>query len=72
MSLASIHTSQMNAVHVLYDLAEHPEYVQDPRDEIKQIIAEDGNWSQWKKASFYKLKKLDSFMRESQRHNPPK
>jgi cytochrome P450 len=71
MSLASIHTSQMNAVHVLYDLAAHPQYVQELRDEIKEVLTEDGNWMQWKKASFYKLKKLDSFMRESQRLNPP-
>lgn len=71
MSLASIHTSQMNAVHVLYDLAEHPEYIKEIRQEIEDVIAEDGKWSKWKKASFYKLKKLDSFMRESQRHNPP-
>jgi cytochrome P450 len=71
MSLASIHTSQMNAVHVLYDLAAHPHYVGELRDEIKDVILQDGKWTQWKKASFYKLKKLDSFMRESQRLNPP-
>jgi cytochrome P450 len=71
MSLASIHTSQMNAVHVLFDLAAHPQYVQELRDEIQQVLREDGAWRQWTKSSFSKLKKLDSFMRESQRHNPP-
>lgn len=71
ISLASIHTSQMNAVHILYDLAEHPEYAEVLRDEIRQVKREDGEWTQWNKNSFYKLKKLDSFMRESQRHNPP-
>ncbi|KAF2878219.1 cytochrome P450 monooxygenase-like protein [Massariosphaeria phaeospora] len=71
MSLASIHTSQMNAVHVLYDLAAHPQYIEELREEIKKILAEDGKWTSWKKPSFYKLKKLDSFMRESQRMNPP-
>ncbi|KAF2183915.1 cytochrome P450 [Zopfia rhizophila CBS 207.26] len=71
ISLASIHTSQMNAVHVLYDIAERPEYVQILRDEIEEVIKEDGHFLQWDKNSFYKLKKLDSFMRESQRMNPP-
>jgi cytochrome P450 len=71
ISLASIHTSQMNAVHILYDLAEHSEYVEVLRDEIRNVRREDGDWKQWNKNSFYKLKKLDSFMRESQRHNPP-
>ena len=52
MSLASIHTSQMNAVHVLYDLAAHPGYIQDLRAEIKQIIETDGPWMEWKKPHF--------------------
>ena len=68
ISLASIHTSQMNAVHVLYDLALHPEYVQPIRDEIVAVGKEDGGWH---KTSFAKLRKLDSFLKESQRINPP-
>ena len=71
MSLASIHTSQMNAVHVLYDLAAIPGHIDVLREEIMAVIKEDGPWSSWNKNSFYKLKKLDSFMRESQRFNPP-
>ncbi|KAF2704104.1 cytochrome P450 monooxygenase-like protein [Pleomassaria siparia CBS 279.74] len=71
LSLASIHTSQMNAVHVLYDLAYYSEYFEVLRGEIREVMREDGQWSEWTKNSFYKLKKLDSFMRESQRHNPP-
>jgi cytochrome P450 len=42
MSLASIHTSQMNAVHVLYDLSTYPGYIEDLREEIRQVIKEDG------------------------------
>ncbi|MCJ1245735.1 hypothetical protein MMC30_002939 [Trapelia coarctata] len=68
ISLASIHTSQMNAVHVLYDLASYPEYVQPIRDEIRSVAEEDGGWQ---KTSFAKLRKLDSFLKESQRFNPP-
>ncbi|KAF2661050.1 cytochrome P450 monooxygenase-like protein [Lophiostoma macrostomum CBS 122681] len=71
ISLASIHTSQMNAVHILYDLAERPEYIAILRDEIAANIQEDGPFLRWTKSSFSKLKKLDSFMRESQRVNPP-
>lgn len=71
MSLASIHTSQMNAVHVLYDLVSRPEYIDPIREEIRHVLKEDGKWMQWQKTSFSKLRKLDSFMRESQRFNPP-
>lgn len=71
MSLASIHTSQMNAVHVLYDLVARPEYFEPIRAEIKEISKKDGEWEKWEKSSFIKLRKLDSFMRESQRFNPP-
>ena len=71
LSLASIHTSQMNAVHVLYDLVSQPEYIQLIRQEIKEVSEEDGPWMSWQKPSFTKLQKLDSFMRESQRFNPP-
>ena len=71
MSLASIHTSQMNAVHVLYDLVSRPEYMDLIREEIRQVAEEDGPWMSWQKSSFSKLRRLDSFMRESQRFNPP-
>ncbi|QKX63436.1 uncharacterized protein TRUGW13939_10606 [Talaromyces rugulosus] len=71
MSLASIHTSQMNAVHVLYDLLAHPEYLDPIREEIRDVIKETGPWMTWSKSVFSKLRKLDSFMRESQRFNPP-
>lgn len=71
MSLASIHTSQMNAVHCLYDLLAHPEYLAPIRQEICEVVRKQGPWMQWEKAAFSKLRKLDSFMRESQRFNPP-
>ena len=71
MSLASIHTSQMNAVHCLYDLVTRPTDMEDIREEIRQVAKEDGGWQRWQKTSFTKLRKLDSFMRESQRFNPP-
>lgn len=71
MSLASIHTSQMNAVHCLYDLVDKPEYIGPIREEIQQVVQEDGPWMLWEKSSFTKSGHLDSFMKESQRFNPP-
>ncbi|KAJ2991128.1 hypothetical protein NUW58_g2636 [Xylaria curta] len=71
MSLASIHTSQMNAVHCLYDLLAYPEFLEPIREEIRAVVAEAGPWMNWTKSQFSKLRRLDSFMRESQRFNPP-
>ena len=50
----------------LYDLVAHPEYIEPIREEIESIIAEDG----WSKASIMKMRKLESFMKESQRYSP--
>lgn len=71
MSPASIHTSQMNAVHILHDLAKIPGHIYVLRAEVIVVIKKDGSWSNWDHNSSYKLKKLDSFMRESQRFNLP-
>jgi hypothetical protein len=49
----------------LYDLATHPEYVTDMRDEAETIITEDG----WTKAAMQRMHKIDSFLKESQRLN---
>ena len=68
ISLAAIHTSQMNSVHVLYDLAARPEYIEQLREEIRTVAAADGGWN---KSSYTRLRKMDSFMKESQRFNPP-
>ncbi|KAI0814295.1 hypothetical protein GGR55DRAFT_676426 [Xylaria sp. FL0064] len=38
ISLALIHTSQMNVVHVLYDLAARPEYIAELCDEICNVV----------------------------------
>lgn len=70
MSLASIHTSQMNAVHFLYDMIACPEYLKPIQEEIQTAVHEDGPWMAWAKPTFSKLRRLDSFMRKSQRFNP--
>ncbi|WPH04790.1 Hypothetical protein R9X50_00768600 [Acrodontium crateriforme] len=68
LSLASIHTTTMSAAHALYDLCARPEYFEPLREEAKQVIAEDGGWQ---KTTLNKMRKLDSFLKESQRFNPP-
>ena len=67
--LASIHTTSMAGTHALYDLAAHPEFVHDLREEMKTVLKMEGG--QLSKDGLTKLAKLDSFMKESQRINPP-
>lgn len=67
----------MAATQAIFDLVARPEYIQPLRDEIEQVIDEDGQdtdgegFLKLKKTSMTKLKKLDSFMKESQRLSPP-
>ncbi|RHZ63614.1 cytochrome P450 [Aspergillus thermomutatus] len=68
LSLASIHTTTMAAAHCFYDLCQHPEYFEPLREEINDVITQDGGW---KKTTLNKMRKLDSFLKESQRINPP-
>ncbi|EED17165.1 cytochrome P450, putative [Talaromyces stipitatus ATCC 10500] len=66
---AAIHTTRLATLHVLFDLAARPEYIDPLREELQQVLAEtDGPLT---KQTLTHLKKLDSFMKESQRHNPP-
>lgn len=65
LTLAGLHTSSNTTVHALFDLCANPEYAQPIREEIEQVIGEDG----WTMAGIGKLRKLDSFMKESQRLN---
>ena len=69
MSMAVVPTSAMTALHVLYDLAVRSEYVDPLRAEVVQTLPAD--WKDSTQADLMGLKKLDSFMRESQRLNPP-
>jgi hypothetical protein len=48
---------------ILYDLAAHPEYVAPMREEVEAIIEAEG----WTKASLGNMRRLDSFVEESQR-----
>ncbi|KAH8820226.1 putative cytochrome P450 [Xylogone sp. PMI_703] len=69
ISFAGIHTSAMGATNVMYDLAARPEYIKPLREELETVLAEtNGNFT---KQALTKMMKLDSFMLESQRCNPP-
>lgn len=66
--LAGIHTTSMAITHAIHDLCEHDEYVKVLRDEIEEILQKDGGWQ---RNTHDKLRKMDSFLKESQRFAPP-
>jgi cytochrome P450 len=69
LALASVHTTLLRMVNVLYDITAEPQYTTEIRDEIQQTFdADNGNWSH---ATYARLGKLDSVLRESQRMSPP-
>jgi cytochrome P450 len=67
MSLASVHTTTMAAAHALYDMCAMPEYFEHLREEILDVLREDGGMQ---KTSLNKMRKMDSFLKESQRMSP--
>ncbi|KAH8585879.1 cytochrome P450 [Bisporella sp. PMI_857] len=71
-AFAAIHTTGMAASHAIFDLATYPDIVPSLRAEIEAVIAEEQlPDKKLRKTSIAKLKKLDSFMKESMRMSPP-
>lgn len=71
-AFAAIHTTSMALSHAIFDLAANPEYAAELRAEVNAVIAEENYPNQLlQKTSMPKLRKLDSFIKESQRTNPP-
>lgn len=68
LTLASSHTTSMAACQALFQLCEHPEYILELREEVRNVVEEDKGW---RKTTLTKLRKLDSFIKESQRVHPP-
>ncbi|KAF4621498.1 hypothetical protein G7Y89_g14576 [Cudoniella acicularis] len=66
LALASVHTTLLREVNVLYDVMAEPIYIDMLRQEIIDV-----NKAGWSKTSYSQLEKLDSVMRESQRISPP-
>ncbi|KAG9246803.1 cytochrome P450 [Calycina marina] len=76
LAFAAIHTTSGTSFQAILDLVARPQYIQPLRDEIDRIFQEDGHdqdedgFPKLKKSSMPKLKKLDSFLKESQRLSP--
>ena len=68
LALASVHTTLLRMVNVLYDLTANPGYLKELQFEIE---AESRSKQGWNEASYSQLQKLDSVLRESQRMSPP-
>ncbi|OJD36446.1 cytochrome p450 [Diplodia corticola] len=67
LTLAAVHTSTMSATHALFDLCAMPQYIEPLRDEIREVVGKEG----WTLSAINNMKRLDSFMKESQRVNHP-
>ncbi|KAH6904042.1 cytochrome P450 [Coprinopsis sp. MPI-PUGE-AT-0042] len=63
INFAAIHTTSTTLSNVLFDLAPRPEYIEPLREEVEEIIDEFG----WTKEAMGRMRKLDSFLRESSR-----
>ncbi|KAI0131024.1 cytochrome P450 [Daldinia grandis] len=66
LTLAAIHTTTETTCSALLDICEYPDVAQQLRQEIIEVIGEHG----WAKTSLYKLKLMDSFLKEGQRVTP--
>jgi len=62
-NIAAIHTTSSLLSHVLFNLATHSSYIEPLREEISAIVKTEG----WTQAATQNMRKLDSFMKESQR-----
>ncbi|KAI1482955.1 ent-kaurene oxidase [Daldinia eschscholtzii] len=65
LSAASIHTTSNLTTDCIYDLAVHQDMQEILREEVREVLCDDEAWE--RKDSMGKLKKLDSFIKESQR-----
>ncbi|KAF5349477.1 hypothetical protein D9756_008934 [Leucocoprinus leucothites] len=63
VNFAAIHTSTGSCTQSLYDLAAHPEYLAEMREEAENAISAYG----WTKSAMQHMRKIDSFLKESQR-----
>ncbi|KAI0007725.1 ent-kaurene oxidase [Xylariaceae sp. FL0662B] len=65
LSAASIHTTSNSTTDCIYDLALHQDMQEILREEAREVLNDDKCWE--KKETMSKLKKMDSFIKESQR-----
>lgn len=62
----TILTRPQQFTHAAYDLAVHPEYIDELREEATTILSKHG----WTRSALEKMPKFESFMRESARLSP--
>ncbi|KAK2772265.1 ent-kaurene oxidase [Colletotrichum kahawae] len=67
LAMAAVHTTTDLLSQTLYDIMQHPEIIPALLEEIATVITQDG----WEKTALYKLKLMDSVIKESQRIKPP-
>ncbi|KAL2412774.1 Cytochrome P450 monooxygenase ataF [Exophiala dermatitidis] len=67
-TFASIYNLTNALSYLLFDIATYPEYIEPLRAELDEFVGPDCTIN---KENIQKLKKLDSFIRESQRLSPP-
>ncbi|TDZ30058.1 Cytochrome P450 monooxygenase BOA7 [Colletotrichum spinosum] len=78
LSWVSIHSVSYTVTRAMYDLATRPEYFAPLRQEIEEVLQQDGFTTDDKgrrimgRTSYVKLRRLDSFLRESMRLCPNK
>jgi len=66
LTIAAIHTTTEVTTRALIDICSKPQIALALRKEVIQVIGDNG----WSKVSLYKLRLMDSFLKESQRVNP--
>jgi hypothetical protein len=65
-SMAAIHITADMLTQVIYDICDNGELIEPLRQEIMGEVTEDG----WNENSLYKLRLMDSVLKESQRLKP--
>lgn len=65
--LASVDTTTRAGAHAIYDMCARHEYFEPLREEIETVLREDQGWG---KPTLTRMRKMDSFLRESQRLSP--
>lgn len=68
IGIAAFHTVVMATTQAVFDLCQHPEHIAELREELETVLDAEGGWS---RQTLPKLRKLDSFVKESQRFHPP-
>ncbi|KAL1614873.1 hypothetical protein SLS54_009427 [Diplodia seriata] len=73
LTMAAIHTTSAALTNVIFDIVAVPGLADELRREIVSVMGDAGAdaGTPWQKTTLYKLRLLDSVMKESQRFNPP-